>query len=151
MDGFKRLERWQGLCAALSVVGLLVTGAVVFALFPQTNAKLAKQLTAAECLPVRALPASEISPQALSKERYALYMQCDELFWYRTRYPQSDLTLVEYQSRLKTERQALIVRALLYWLVGVTVLFLTAFVLVRAIKSMRQSVKTPRSAPQDQP
>lgn len=138
----ERLDRWQRVCAALSVIGLLAAAGAVFHAFPQTNPKLAQQLGAAKCQPVRALHAEEISPQALSKEHYALYMQCDELFWYRARHPESNLTLSEYEDRIKRERQGLVVRALLYWLLGVAALFLTAFLLVRAFGRGRQDVET---------
>ena len=67
-----------------------------------------------------------------AKELYALYMQCDELFWQRARQPQSALTLEEYQNHLKGERQSLLVRALLFWLAGVAVLFLASFLIIRA-------------------
>jgi hypothetical protein len=138
MDWFERRPRWQRVCATLSVVGLVATAAWVFYTFPQVNPKLAKQLTAAECQAISDLPARETNPNTLSKEHYALYMQCDELFWYRAHYPDSALTLAEYQERLKKERQGLIFRALLYWLVGVGLLFVMTFVFVRTFASARR-------------
>ncbi len=138
----ERWDRWQRVCAALSVIGLLAAAGVVFHAFPQTNPKLAQQLAAAKCQPVRALRAEEISPHALSKEHYALYMQCDELFWYRARYPEASLTLAGYEDQIKHQRRGLILRALLYWLLGVALLFLAAFLLVRAFARGRQDVET---------
>lgn len=143
MDWFGRLQRWQKICAALSIVGLLAAVAVVFTNFPPSNPKLAKQLAAPECQPVRSLPAHQISPHALAKELYALYMQCDELFWQRARQPQSALTLEEYETHLKDERQSLVLRALLFWLAGVAVLFVTAFVIVRALAWLRPGSDPP--------
>jgi hypothetical protein len=142
MNWIERLERWQKLCATLSVLGLLVTGVIVLIAMPQANQKLAKQLAAAECQSVRALPANETNPHALSKEHYALYMQCGELFWYRARHPEADFTLDEYQDRLRNERQGLLLRALFYWLGGVAVIFLTAFVVVRTFRWARPGSNT---------
>jgi hypothetical protein len=132
MNLLERLRRWQKICAGLSIVGLLAAVVVVFIDFPAGNPRLAKQLAAPECEPVRTLPAQQVSPHTLAKELYALYMQCDELFWQRARHPQSALTLAEYEAHLKDERQSLLLRALLFWIAGVAVLFLIAFLIVRA-------------------
>jgi hypothetical protein len=143
MDWIKRLERWQRLWAAFSIVGLVVTGGVVFQTSPQANPVLAKQLTSAECLPVRALPANEINPHGLSKERYALYLQCADLFWYRARYPESQLTLLEYQQRLETERTRLLTRALSFWLLGIALFYVVALIIVRTLGWTRRGSDTP--------
>ena len=146
MDWLGRLQRWQRICIGLSFVGLLAAIVVVFVNFPAGNPKLARQLVAPECQAVRSLPAQQISPHALAKEMYALYMQCDELFWQRARHPQSALTLDEYEGQLKDERQRLLLRALLFWLAGVTLLFLTAFLIVRALAWLKPSSNTAAKA-----
>ncbi len=137
MDFMERLGRWQRVCVGLSLVGLLVAGAWVFLVFPQADPKLAKQLTAPECQPVRALPAEEIKPHGLSKEHYALYLQCDALFWYRAQHPESGLTLADYRDRIRSERRGLIARALLTWVLAVAALFLAGFVVARAFVSAK--------------
>jgi hypothetical protein len=142
MDWFGRLQHWQRICISLSVVGLLAAIVVVFVNFPADKPKLARQLAAPECQPVRSLPSNQISPHALAKELYALYMQCDELFWQRARHPQSALTLEEYESELKDERQSLLLRVLAYWLTGVAVLFVTAFLIVRALTWLKPGSDT---------
>lgn len=142
MDWFGRLQRWQKICIGLSLVGLLAAMALVFVNFPTSNPKLAKQLAAPECQPVRSLPSDQVSPHALAKELYALYMQCDELFWLQARQPQSALTLEEYRNHLKGERQSLLVHALLFWLAGVAVLFLACFLIVRASAWLRPGSDT---------
>lgn len=142
MDWFGRLQRWQKICIGLSFVGLLAAMAVVLVNFPASNPKLAKQLAAPECQPVRSLPSDQVSPHALAKELYALYMQCDELFWQRARHPQSALTLEEYENQLKNERGKLLLRALFSWFAGVVVLFLTAFLIVRASAWLRPGSNT---------
>lgn len=139
MDWFGRLQRWQKVCTGLSLVGLLAAMGVAFVNFPVGNPKLAKQLVAPECQPVRSLPADQISPHALAKELYALYMQCDELFWQRARHPQSALTLEEYENHLKDERRSLLLRALFAWLAGVVMLFLTALLIVRTLTWLKPS------------
>lgn len=142
MDWFERRPRWQRVCTTLSLIGLVAVAAWVYYTFPQVNTKLAQQLTAAECRAISALPPEQTNPNTLSKEHYALYMQCDELFWYRGRYPGAALTLAEYQDRLKKERQRLIVRTFLYWLGGVAVLFAMTFMLVHTFASARRDVNT---------
>jgi hypothetical protein len=138
MDWFERRPRWQRVCATLSLIGLVVTAAWGYYTLPQVNTKLVRQLTATECQAINALPAEQTNPNTLSKEHYALYMQCDELFWYRARHPDAPLTLAEYQDQLKKERQRLIVQALLYWLGGVVVLFAMTFVLVQTFASTQR-------------
>ncbi len=142
MDRFGQLPRWQKICIGLSFVGLLAAMVVAFVNFPADNPKLAKQLAAPECEPVRSLPAHQISPHALAKELYSLYMQCDELFWQRARHPQSALTLEQYQNHLNDERRSLFLRALFSWLAGVAVLFLTAFLMVRALAWLKPGSDT---------
>jgi hypothetical protein len=142
MDWLGRLQRWQKICIGLSFVGLLAAIVVVFVNFPAGNPKLARQLAAPECQPVRTLPAHQISPHALAKELYALYMQCDELFWQRARHPQSTLTLEEYQNELKDERHSLLLRVVFCWLAGVALLFLTAFLAVRSLAWLKPSSNT---------
>ena len=139
MDWFGRLPRWQKICIALSFVGLLAAIVMVVVNFPAANPKLAKQLAAPECQPVRSLPAHEINPHALAKELYALYMQCDELFWQRARQPQSALTLEEYQNHLDNERRSLLLRAFLSWLAGVAALFLTALLTARTLAWLKHT------------
>jgi hypothetical protein len=142
MDWFGQLQRWQRICIGLSVVGLLAAIVVASVNFPAGNPKLARQLAAPECQPVRSLPSDQISPHALAKELYALYMQCDELFWQRARHPQSALTLEEYEGQLKDERQSLLLRVLVFWLAGVVVLFLSAFLIVHALAWLRPGSDT---------
>ena len=138
MDWFERRPRWQRVCATLSLISLLLMAAWGYYTFPQVNTKLALQLTVAECQAINALPAEQTNPNTLSKEHYALYMQCDELFWYRARYPDAPLTLAEYQDQLKRERQRSIVQVFLYWLGGVVVLFAMTFMLVRTFAPTRR-------------
>ncbi len=138
MDWFERRPRWQRVCATLSLIGLVATAAWVYYTFPQINTKLAQQLAAVECQAISALPAAQTNPNTLSKEHYALYMQCDELFWYRARYPDASLTLADYEDRLKKQRQELLVRTFLYLLSGILVLFVMTFVLVQTFAPTRR-------------
>ncbi len=132
MDFMERLDRWQRVCVGLAVIGLLIAAAWVFLVFPQTDAKLARQLAAPECQPVRALPAEEIKPHGLSKEQYAIYLQCEALFWYRAQHPESSLTPAGYQEQLRSERRGLVARVFLMWVLAVAGLFLVGFVVARA-------------------
>lgn len=142
MDWIRRLDHGQRLWVLFSIIGLVAMGAVVITTYPQANPALARQLISTECKPVRALPANEISPHAMPKERYALYLQCEELFWYRARYPGSDLTLAEYQDRLTKERTTLLTRAFVLWFLGVLALYVLVVVSARTFRWVRRRSET---------
>ncbi|MFQ5995334.1 MAG: hypothetical protein ACE5K1_09580 [Acidiferrobacterales bacterium] len=142
MGWFKRLEGWQKLWMLLSVVSFAAIGWATASAYPQANAKLIGQLTSAECAVVRSLPSSEINPDGLRKEQYALYRQCGDLFWYRVRHRDAAATLENYQDRLKNAQVMLMGQATLVWF-GISVtLYVLLFAIVRLFRWARPDTET---------
>ena len=142
MGWFKRLEGWQKLWMLLSVVTLAAIGWATTNVYPQANAKLIGQLTSAECAAVRSLPSGEINPDGLRKEQYALYLQCQDLFWYRARHRDAAVTLENYQDRLKNAQAMLIAKAALVWLGIIASLYVLLFAFVRFFRWARADSET---------
>lgn len=145
MDWFKRLQRWQRLWAVISLIGLAATGLVTASAYPQANPRLVKQMTSAECAAMRSLPSSEINVNALRKEQYALYLQCEDLFWYKARHPDAALTLEDYENHLKKEQMTLVGQASLICLGTIAALYVLLFGIVRAFSWTQRRPETTES------